>query len=1146
MDDLEQNPAYLEPIKQYMIDRKGKHYATKSAEDIVDDFTRHMRFFNTNEAVTLSEALYMHKADDDKKARAGEAYKVYDRLGNVFVNDGIYGAIDGVSDYIQSIMSSPSTYIGFGVAKGVNMLAGKGFGAAVRKQAMQAYKNKIGQGKDVARKAFDDVMKKGVHKQRVATATGTGIIDAGIAVDQDIRLQKTELKAGSRDVYDPLQTTLSGVASAGGTALAIKTLPKVKARSDSAGVTRKVKEAARKTREGIRVTEEQKRNLAEELKKNAEKSFGKKQGGDIFRREAAKGEKIFVKDALEREADDLAGPAIVELDANGEVFIQKPKQPKRLYEGNLVQKIIGNKKDGTYILDAAERAGISLPFSMTKGDKIATVLNSLDPQGAKDFRNIIYENTGLYLGSIHDNLAPNIAATVSRSIQNAAETLVATQGKKLQRDAAYVQGSIYQKLADETALSRDFVEETVDSLTEADRKGSPLSLGYAQNLWKRMLVSAPQTTAVNIFGWGQWYTANTIAEVLQGGLYFSLGTLKGANLTEAGKRDLALSKAMFQLQKEKFRNFADPYATYRSYMELLNTDPKLKRRLFDTFSGGVERTAKRFDINEANALLKLTEGIADAAGTISGVRLQDSVTKSQVFMTSIDKQLRLQKNITFSEVLEKGDFSDLSDDVMDKALEDTMKSVFSFDYTKQVDVESTGNIFRDKIAQAFDAPGTAGRALAKYVETASSNPFIGFILPFGRFMNNVVAYSYTWGPTGIFPAMAAIAKGKKIDFVESFSRATVGTTALIMAYDFQKEQARKGYAYNEMETGGGDVIDIGNTFPLSLLMAGGRFIHDYFEGGDLKDIREELLKQIAIGQTASDLSFGNDLTKLISQVELAFQGDTSGKDLTNPDSYWEFLFNKGTGTLLGNIGSGYTRFLDPVNRIMGYMTDTDPGIDRRLADGFGGALSLNGLKYTDNIFEGLRRFVTGDEDYLLGEKAQVAYREGDIYDPSPIQTMMGVRVQQPRTAVDIMFGMVGKPKWRSSMYTGIPEHDNYVNRVITPLMERTAERLLKKKGFRDAPLKDKQRMVQQVILDTRTLIRDNLTRLPKQMDSALNYEKVKIDRGNSAKSIKDARMHLGIKNNLRDMDMNEVGIMNNYLGLEPDYVPYGIPKPVKK
>ena len=1140
MDDLEQNPAYLEPIKQYMIDRKGKHYATKKPEDIVDDFTRHMRFFNTNEAVTLSEALYMHKADDDKKARAGEAYKVYDRLGNVFVNDGIYGAIDGVSDYIQSILTSPSTYIGFGVAKGVSQLAGKGFGATVRKQAMQAYKNKIGEGKDVARKAFDDVMKKGVHQQRVATATGTGILDAGIAVDQDIRLQKTELKAGSRDVYDPLQTTLSGVASAAGTALAIKTLPKVKARSDSSGVTRKVKEAARKTREGIRVTEEQKKKLAEELKKNAEKSFGKKQGGDIFRREAAKGEKIFVKDALQREADDLAGPAIVELDANGEVFIQKPKQPKRLYEGNLVQKIIGNKRDGTYIVDAAERAGISLPFSMTKGDKIATILNSLDPQGAKDFRNIIYENTGLYLGSIHDNLAPNIAATVSRSIQNAAETLVATQGKTLQRDAAYVQGSVYQKIADQTALSRDFVEETIDSLTETNKKGSPFSIGYAQNLWKRMLVSAPQTTAVNVFGWGQWYTANTLAEVLQGGMYSTLGILKGGNLTDAGKRDLALSKAMFQLQKEKFRNFADPYATYRSYMELINTDPKLKRRIFDTFSGGVERTAKRFDIDEANTLLKLTEGIADAASTLSGVRLQDSVTKSQVFLTSIDKQLRLQKNMTFSEALQKGDLSDLSDDVVDKALEDTMKSVFSFDYTKKADVESTGNIFRDKIAQAFDSPGTAGRTLAKLVERASSNPFIGFVLPFGRFMNNVVAFTYSWSPTGIFPGMAAIAKGKKIDAVEAFSRAAVGYTAILLATDFQKEQARKGYAYNEIETGGGDVVDISNTFPLSLLMAWGRYKHDKDQGGDLKDIREELLKQIAIGQTAKDLSFGNDLTKLISEMERAFEGDTSGKQ------YYDYLLSQGAGTLLGNIGSGYTRFLDPVNRIMGYMSDTDPGIDRRLADGFGGALSLNGLKYTDNIYEGLRRFVTGDEDYLMGEKAQVAYREGDIYDPSPIQTMMGLRVQQPRTSVDIMFGMVGKPKWRSSVYTGIPEHDNYVNRVITPLMEKRAEDLVRRKGFINASLKDKQAMVQQVILETRNSVRDNLSRLPKSMDDPLNYEKVKIDRGHSAKDIKDARNHLGIANELRNMTQKEVRLMGSYLKLDPDYVPYGTPDLIKK
>ena len=46
-------------------------------------------------------------ADDDAKARAGKAYQVYDKLGNVFVNDGLYGAVSGVGDYLGAVASSP-------------------------------------------------------------------------------------------------------------------------------------------------------------------------------------------------------------------------------------------------------------------------------------------------------------------------------------------------------------------------------------------------------------------------------------------------------------------------------------------------------------------------------------------------------------------------------------------------------------------------------------------------------------------------------------------------------------------------------------------------------------------------------------------------------------------------------------------------------------------------------------------------------------------------------------------------------------------------------------------------------------------------------------------------------------------------------
>ena len=113
LDDLEK-PEYINAITDYMIDRKGKHMAYKNKEDVVDAFMNHMRFFNTNEAFTLAEALYINKADPQQLERAGKAFDIYDQVGNVFVNDGLAGAIGGVKDYIFSIASSPSTCAGLG------------------------------------------------------------------------------------------------------------------------------------------------------------------------------------------------------------------------------------------------------------------------------------------------------------------------------------------------------------------------------------------------------------------------------------------------------------------------------------------------------------------------------------------------------------------------------------------------------------------------------------------------------------------------------------------------------------------------------------------------------------------------------------------------------------------------------------------------------------------------------------------------------------------------------------------------------------------------------------------------------------------------------------------------------------------------
>ena len=162
-----------------------------------------------------------------------------------------------------------------------------------------------------------------------------------------------------------------------------------------------------------------------------------------------------------------------------------------------------------------------------------------------------------------------------------------------------------------------------------------------------------------------------------------IGLIKGGPLTESGTKNLAQAKALFELQYIKLKNFFDPYTTFDTYLEVLDADPKARRRIFETFAGGIERTADRFNIDKANLAFGITEGVVDFANKVSAVKLQDSVTKSQMFMASIDKQLRLQKATSFSEVLSKGDLTAVDNDIMDLALDDTMKSVFAFDYTKK-------------------------------------------------------------------------------------------------------------------------------------------------------------------------------------------------------------------------------------------------------------------------------------------------------------------------------------------------------------------------------------------------------------------------------------------------------------------------------
>ena len=1081
VDDIVATQKHVDAIRDYMVDRKGKQFMDMDKEKLVDKFVTHMRYFNTNEAFTIDEARYVTLADKDKKARAGKAYQVYDRLGNVFVNDGFYGAVGGVADYLGAVASSPSTYFGLGVGKALTLGGGKLGAKFVKEKAKAAVRDTLRKaateniGKEARKKlaieAYDDVIKKAVRGRSLRNIGITGGADAATALGQDYLIQTDIEKAtGVREDYSFLQGGLSALGSGIGTGLSVYGVPKVVGadRKDLTGsAAKQILKANQIKQQDIKSQE-------------AREKFNNKYLAKIRRLAEKKKENPSTVDEILKTGKKLS----YDYEGFSELAQGKITDPKLAeaptFEPELTAFLLGKADDSPTenIITLALEAGAKFRPGMNPAQMYSRAFQFLSKEALAEVSELTKSNFGVYLGDALDtvNFTTNLGKKIAATASDAGKNLRLFQLDGIQTDKNLVETSL--------SILEQNSKLTQRTKTLGDKpKGYEKYGGYLQNVWKRALVSAPQTTAVNVLGFSQMYLATTAQEVLQATAYGLTG-------------DIGKFKSLLGLQTKKLKNLFDPYSTFDNYQAILKTDPRLQKLLTETVAGGVERTAKRFDFNKESKVLQTVEGLTNFSQTISLVNLQDTVTKSQMFMNSIDKYLRIQKNKTLDDVLQSGTLFDLDDDVYERAMGDTLKSVFAEDYTK------TG--------------GLIGLA-AKGVEAASNFPGVGFILPFGRFMNNVVATTYRHSPLALLDAASAIAKGSKIDATEAFSRAAVASAAYKYVYDFQQEQEKKGYQWFELETGSGEVTDITNTFPLSLLMITGR-VANRRNNGDFvdRDLVTEFGKQIAIGQAATDLQFGNDITRII---QLAF--NTNG-DFKGPlSTVSETLSYTG-----GNVFSGFTRPLDSANKLFGYgmqtLTpyDVTPQVDRRLAKGPFEKFGYNATKYVDNIIEGMASGLKG-ETVLLGDELRVAAREGSVFDPSPYRTMTGTRIKQPRTFANIVFGMVDKPEWKTGMYTGVPEHDSFANKVLAPLIEKEAELLLKDSSFLRGSYDDKKTKVNAMLNSVKNRVRKYLADIP-ETEQGLDYRKTKLD--NVSKLLmKRARKIAEIQDvDLRDLTEGEV------------------------
>jgi len=1118
------SPQRLNTIREYMIAKNGVDYQDYDDEKVIDDFVENMRWFNTNTLSTAGEVVFMNRASEREKQVAGEAYKLYDQLGSFWSNDGLYGRAEGIFDYVKAAASDPSNYIGLltgGAAKAGTLTIAQGGKIAVKKAAADAAKRaarrgstkkgaqKAGedaaastakmlekmelkgpQARKIKKDAFNNATKKYVAEQEQAAAKlvtakaskkanrnaliATALTDSAVAYVQDDKIQDIFLDANYQEQYNRMQSLM--VTAAGGL-LAPAAQLGFRQFKGASGFEKGIDKLDLLERTGP-LTD----FLPMATKKNQKKAV-----------------KVIRKAYANWAKKVKSGDAI----SNGEllpdaVFVDIMLGPQSV-PGNNASRFGG-------IADIAVESGVKLKEGALKNKTVSDIMtNIIRYMPEEDFveiRDLLQESmSGIHAGTLA--LSPiKFGDVVAKTISGYA-TGLGTMGLIAQRLNKTVIGGNRILANAVTDAEKKQVEEAISQ-----------PLGYAQNVWKRLLVSSPATTALNLAGFGTFGLGQAAADMMNAGMVGAWGALSG------NKDLLRQAKVYARINGQKMRNFADPLTTYEAYMKLLDNLPKAKKVLFETVGTGVDRTGGRFGID-----LPAVEKVVGAANDLTGVRIQDSLTKSQMFMSEIDKYVDIKHGRTLDDVMAKGDLDLIDEEVVGLALDTTMKSVFAKNYTGKEQAQLP-------------------RALAKVVETASSAPGIGFILPFGRFMNNVVASSYQWSPLAYTGIASDIMRKSttKIQNREANARALVGTSALIYAAYFAESQEEQGLDTFQLRSGS-SIVDVQNVFPLSYLLSAGKVANHYIMGKPITaQMTKDLGEQLAIGQVSRDIQFGTDVSNVLDYLFPIGGPDTGGervniaRDLYNAftepgkeavenggkvNKLYEFGsdVSEAIGKPFGNIVAGAFRPLDPINKMVGFMTGTDTAKDVRQARGFG-KFSQASTKYFDNIIETLM----GETKNITGESLRVASREGELYDPNPLARIFGLKLLQGRTSTEKIYSLVGKRAYTGDSRSNVPAYDRILNEFMAPSLERRLGTLINNPDFVKADIGTKREQVNNTLKDVRAIMRKAIKQGSTGEDwlQSLRYDVLrKGNKAQRASALKSMREE-GITANVKDFNYSEL------------------------
>lgn len=706
-----------------------------------------------------------------------------------------------------------------------------------------------------------------------------------------------------------------------------------------------------------------------------------------------------------------------------------------------------------------------MDFAMSiEGDALAGINRSLEPMGLT-----FGETTEILAAAVQEagqrGSAASIASRFYREFQNV---------------------SVAKRSARKT-----LVESAEEGAEDAAEEGDKHLFRYIQSTWKKSIVATLPTTAVNVLGYGYARMARSVADIAHAtALYGKAGAQAVFSPGEFAKT-AARANHLMKNQAFLLNSLVDPFMSSDAFFELLSRAPtKIQKQAVRTVYGGVDDfSPQHFGLNPKSLGVRAVETYTDFAQTVSLLRMQDTLTKGLTGITELDKLTRLEFGESIVDMIQKGRTHMITDEMWEKTLKSVLQDTFSEDLTK----------------------GAGIHQIAKAVEVVSNAPGFGFVMPFGRFMNNTMAFLYRYSPMGLMSVFAKVSKrGRTLP--EIYTQAAVGSAALGALAFHEGSKKEDGLQWYEERTDTGDVVNVGTLFPYSVYALMGRMAHNVVETGRMDmDLLNELRKQVGPLEAFEAISAPpalRDLATFLTDDNVAQQEKL---EVFSVVGY--FLES------VGHVAAGYTRPLQvPMRATMeGFNLDTADDIkaDRDRSEGLEGAL-IGITRYTNAVFDALLGEETEYGTKMVGKPRESASTFGPVREPPLAGYMLGTTYQQPKTKFTRLLALVDKAPYTVDLRnSGIPEYDAFINKTVTPLLEERAEKLLNNAHFKDAIPSLKRKMVDDMISSVRIdvaraleggYIGDEGNRLDNERRKLLSRDRHSIQRAKEALGI-DRRNH---------------------------------------